>query len=650
MKYQPLIDGKVLEQEPLIFKGLDEYLSERSHLGPQRICGVLKELSPQNDQKSPESNGASKEKSPESSAGPPRRYLPWLTLVLGTETLAPAINVSLEQIADRVATIAKAYKVPEPEAHDIRQFVHSMLSRRIDDADKQSDDSFSLELSDWEICLLHAATVLNTTYFFTKMVYLHPINYYDDERIYKTDANYDCASELLEKRWVHLKQVLDKLKTTAGKAEEKCSDTKLKASLRSVKRLALAIAQTVGADSKLYDGAYISSDDLFSLTEIAWYFLAMKIYPSNSSYLSWSELMTSIGISRTNAKAEIPIKSRPSISELESAKKAIEGALGAATLARSRQTFDDVEGAHAMQDQSYRAYAKLLYTQASMHHQAFIGKKETTERIAGNRTPASDANTLIAAQRKNATGPKTGETRPDGYETPPFASAIVTTFDVELELALRRFQNSECFDKRYGSKHFMVVVPANVVVNKGTGRRSTSIWMGYIVDPEVKDSHEAILSPKPSQWFVFGRADTDSSQSNSDAKRLGIDDERIARLLAENPMPIIIKINGSPLVGLPNIFERNNDEDLGSLKEQIIQRAGYADARAMVEDEDSATELENAIVLEEHHALHLSYPELLVAEGRDLPISLIDPQNRYWRYWTLLGVSLSSNPVRYRLI
>jgi hypothetical protein len=228
---------------------------------------------------------------------------------------------------------------------------------------------------------------------------------------------------------------------------------------------------------------------------------------------------------------------------------------------------------------------------------------------------------------------------------PPVASAFVTTFDLELEMALLR-----SVDK----SPYLVALPFNVLVGSVDDRSSATshpIWLGHVVRPDV-DGLESLL--RPTEWIVlreemFG----DAIPAERGGKPYPLDYEQ--RHLRYGNLPIIVRLSGCPLVAPPPVCDHSGgtwlpfvDELAKVLPEQFLTGLGNPTGNA----DDPGLILEHAIVLDEYAAMQQTATELFTPGPNSrigLPSALAAGADRRPRFWMLLGVQVGDPGMRHRV-
>lgn len=623
MPYQPLVDGSQIRSE---FEDLNRYISEGKGTRVRRaaFCNALGRVGP------PQTGGS--------------RPFPWLTLVLGSETLAPSLRYPPEKVADRVAEQFRQLAAQNPrdelteyDTRSVRMFILSLFNSRVGteviaDEDPAADADM-LNYPSRQLRLFHAAATLNATYFFTKAVNAAPVNRWEDEpaRLQVPGGSAIDRDGYLKRRWDQASKVITSFKKAMrgdGRAEDQAEDQTESLALQA---LCDRILQRLGDDE-------IGSDNLLALTEAAWYFLTLELVtkqpgagtPGNSGYLTWTDLLIPVGLQQQGRTA----RSRPSLTSPVRAKGVLRDELLGASRERAR-LYTSTDPAQLKADarfEAYQVYADILWAEAVVHHLATIPPETSpvVDQLGGSERTSE----LTSSQDATST------------RTPP-ATAFVTTFDVELELAMRTY---------HPDTPIIVVLPMTLLHETGDSRptRSSSLWMGYLIEPgPVPDSDgllRSITEPEADKWFLL--TSEDEWQTTN---------QHVNRLLGE--AAIIVRLTGSPLVRFPFVRPDTPAETreityrLAAMINLHLKELGKADAESKVElpaqadefDGESAEALIPATVLEEHHALQLSFPGLR-QPSQGLPPDFAVAPDGYWRFWAILGVQASNEAIRYRLI
>lgn len=424
----------------------------------------------------------------------------------------------------------------------------------------------------------------------------------------------------------------------------------------------------VGTNSRLLDIArdvrdrlhknQIAQADLLALTEIAWSAVA-RPFALYSWYPEWPEFLVRLSLD-VNSRRLRQGPPRPAVRSTLDAALMVTSELADTTKQSAEQFWPeraaDVETRETPRLDTYTRFAELLCGMARA-------------RLAKQSTPASDA------PMEPIFGLADGDSRLDDADSEGPSpkgssrqslpvSAFVTSFDIELELALT-FTHPE--------QAFVMAIPVNLIDNldgdEDRDRAATTMWLGCVVPPAEQGTLERITNPGPDAWFVFGETSPGAQESDppmpTTSKLLGSAPgiELIRRALPAKvrvlgDLPIIIRLAGSPLIELPVI--QHELHTLSALGKVAAQRASL-DHLIDYENDDAIVwnvtqqpvelEFAHATLLDEHNAIRLSLPELISQHRRGLPPDLLDSQARgFWRYWMLFGVELSDPVIRYRLV
>ena len=333
------------------------------------------------------------------------------------------------------------------------------------------------------------------------------------------------------------------------------------------------------------DEPQISGKFLGLLTEVAWHYEAQHL----SIYPGWSDLLLGVMLETGEDIEEMGSRRpQPKVTNLNGLAEIVKGLMMEATEASWNKRRGDVTGDES--DQSANAAAPVVGDVAGAVANVLWSQAAAIERVGGV-----------------------------GVERLPAAVGFVTSFDIEMEMALASLG---------GSRPFYVVVPVHIAMAKATGSAELFWLVGTISGPV--NSLGAMLSP--SDWRVLS--------SGVAFNRLGLS-------------PIVIHLNGAPLIQLPNL--RDSDvllEDLRSL--------GVGIDAAEKEDGGSGIEMTHAVVVDEYLAMRHAEAEFFWSArdsvdakqriGRALPIELSQDSRNCPRYWVALGVAFGDPAVRHRLV
>jgi len=630
------------------FAGLEDFLRKRASVpGRAHICQAIAADSP--DRGALRAGGLSS--------------IPWMTLVLGAETLEmPPHGAELhgievpfaEQLAGKLGV-----KTTNGPVIDTAGFVKTLVEDRVRPPKVARGKTRRGEGPVWapyELLLVHAAACLNDVYFRAKADQQRAVSRWGEDTVNLKSGSGGASGAdpdpALETKVNDLRERLSALAAD------------LKVASNAPTPLRILVDRIRGGVDETY--APVSVADLQAITEVAWHVLvrSSKVYPG------WPDLLVSMSL---DPEAR-PIRQghpRPSFTKARGAEIAIANLLSAATNETRRLYASNRLTSTRMT--AYHQFADLLAAQAQFR----------TEVRQGYSSLSDDADTDDETDHDAPLRPEdVDRTHEQNPKAPPPAVAFVTTFDVELEMALRFYHRGQ---------PFVVAVPVNLVdILEGMKQRATSMWLGYVVraadDQKPTDLLTAVTKPEPEDWFVLSSATIDvdpgTAETNVPARVLPAD----VRSLAD--LPFIVRLSGSPLVELPDVGLPGAGGAVGELRSRAL-RVAYLAAReeaapAKLADGGEATtgrgpsfagspadaaeaagaaaaaigkldtgwlSFAHAPLLEEHHSLRLSLPEVVANSQRGLPRVLTDGVDEgYWRYWTFVGVQLSDSVIRYRLI
>jgi hypothetical protein len=240
-------------------------------------------------------------------------------------------------------------------------------------------------------------------------------------------------------------------------------------------------------------------------------------------------------------------------------------------------------------------------------------------------------------------------------DLPPIASAFVTSFDLELEMALLSQPELEAF---------VIALPFYLFRNRVDAdlRMASLCWLGCVVTPDQEaDSSaklEGLLSPK--EWFVLSGTQDGHYRSEEYAS-----------------FPIVVRLAGCPLIGRPHVASgaAPGAVDFEALKkvfpeEPVPQSSiddgpqrGLPGAGLPADPNLDASVIEaslgHAVLLDEYVALQQTAMEsyLYMPKGQrlkdvrryGLPSEISGPAPAFARFWAIMGVQIRDSAIRYRL-
>lgn len=359
------------------------------------------------------------------------------------------------------------------------------------------------------------------------------------------------------------------------------------------------------------DPARVALWHLALLTECAWYLLTQH----TSVYPGWSDLLLTLAVERSPLRREeLALSTRDGLLKLRS------------------------------------GLPRPAFAHQGLAAEAVRGVFEPRTRVSWDRSQAgkasSDRSRLYAACAKllNAQAAEAASTWPQQLR-PPVASAFVTTFDLELEMALLRAAASP----------FLVVVPFHVLVGGLTKRadvQSHPAWLAYVVRPDI-DGVDDLL--KPSEWVVL-RSDLFQGVAAIPVDR----DESTAVVARGDPslrfgnLPVVVRLSGSPLVTPPPLYDQATNRWTPHVDElkNVPGTSFRPPAEPSGNPRDPGIAIEHAVVIDEYAAMQQTAAELFTPEKNariGLPTELAGGKGDRARFWMLLGVQVSDPGMRHRV-
>lgn len=525
---------------------------------------------------------------------------PWVTLVLGSECLeigAPVL--SLDRFTAGLEKAVGKHIRESGRVGLVSVFARGLLIDRYPGAiaqdDKSSEEMQNLTFKEWEAKLLEVSALLNLTYYRAMAAQHGTISRWGATSIKLTET-YPPSTPLGADQEVDL----DHLQTRLEALKPLVAGNVLKLVDRVLNRV----------DSR---APKVTVLDLRAMTELAWQLLMKR----EASAQGWPELL--VALSMHEAARAVPHgQPRPRFRQPGAVVRGMKDVLLPMTRNSIKHLYDNKE---TEREAAYLEYARLLDVEARVRNREMELRYGSSVDDFDLGEPVSDEQLLASIE--------TGS----GAVTPP-ASAIVTTFDVELELALAR----------HSDRPFVVALPVDVMATVDGKRRAKGLWLAYVVRPPTVPDPDglaaAILEPPASRWFVLSGTELVDSPRNED-------DAAAEELPPLGSMPFIVRLTGSPLVTLPDL-KRERPLLWQSVKAKAFmpEQEGSDEGNIGIDN----PEMSHAVMLEENQALRWSLPELVQSSRRGLPTALTGANDEFWRYWTLVGVQLSDSVVRYRLM
>ena len=362
-------------------------------------------------------------------------------------------------------------------------------------------------------------------------------------------------------------------------------------------RLQIHIARTKrGLDVGL-DQCCLYWSDVQWWAEIAWLMIAAQARHNDyvPVYPGWSDLLLElccyVSIEENNYSKFPPVVGRIPFSSIVSGRELIES--------KARDIQDRLNKRENDKQTVHNTIAKLLYEQAYLRE--------------------------IHPKNHDKYGP--GE--------PPVASAFVTSFDLDLELALLR--------KIEIGKKILIAFPVYLSLKDCPVNVAYTCWLALEVKrinelsstDDLVNQQKQLIEPSLENFSVLSKAE-----------------------IKEKHCPVIVRLAGCPLIKIPEI--RWNDKGDNTLLEQL--QGLYSNIFSVGPDEFySSLKLEHAFIISEHCAAVHNIIDLLQTgsngmtdgSGRGNSPGLsadVAVSGKGWtRFWSLLGVQIRENAIRQRL-
>jgi hypothetical protein len=280
-----------------------------------------------------------------------------------------------------------------------------------------------------------------------------------------------------------------------------------------------------------------------------------------------------------------------------------------------RPAFDDIDAACQFVEKRYADVTRLSWDQ--------LMDNDETDRERFYGTVAG----ILRQQanlRRNAPQPSPLQ--------PPIASAFVTSFDLELEMALWRS----------GEDPFVVAVPMNLLqdIADPPAHLASVCWLGCLVRPDHSLSHEEQLdrlrAPAESDWFVI------SGETNYE--------------LTYGNYPVAVRMSGSPLMRAPRLWTEDGQWN------DLCRRLANHYRIQLLDEAPNLSEpelrLAHVALLDEYSAMQHAASEFYIYQPgsdssdrvrRGLPAAITGTRSSaFARFWMMMGVQVSDSSIRYR--
>jgi hypothetical protein len=517
---------------------------------------------------------------------------PWPTLMLGsgctpTDSQKKALSAVPGRLRRKVTTHLSVpdYIYGEPVGQVAERFAKDLISDRLRITSEPSK-SDGVEIDDWVFELVVAAALTTKLYFEIKARGWESLRRRDHRNVAVLREN--SKGGKLEQHYIKpCREVLASLlefgdKWTSFRKAWDSSDRNYESTLREtleslLQRVASGLGEAQGAQE-----VQLSLVDVQSLAEFAWFWLG-DTTGKDMIYLGWSDLL--LDLSNYDAPTE--------------------GRVGT-------PLFRDLMSAQKFLARRYRAVTKASWSQVDPKRELYDAAAEQLQ------AQHEERNRFLEV------------------DAPPAATAFVSSFDLELELALLR-----------QGKPFTVALPVHVLPGtSGTRNLAHTVWLALNVIPQRSNRLKPLLEGTLDAWSLL------TEECAKDG-------------------PVVIRLAGCPSINLPPLPVGSSLKGqvvellADSLKALIPPSVATEEERAKALDEIVVgLHLEHAVILSEHDALwHSSVDQIsLRSEAAAYPIPSIQKAtpfglpaafgvgNRRWtRFWLMLGVQIHDSAVRHRI-
>jgi hypothetical protein len=546
--------------------GQDTFLRDKARVNGARMCQVMFAIPPsvaKHDERQPW-NG-----------------FPWLTLVLGSGCLDLPAEASyapdkLAVAIESMVPLAVPLPAGAPDTEDlpayVARFTRELLRSRSPEDYDLSEDAPPPDLDDLAVRLVAIAALLTRFFYLVRGSREVALSRWDDEI-----AAFPYREEEDERdRDIDLLDSPTQLAMLAGRTI-RAARAELAAEVRKedaeVSRAVDALLR--GVFEKLRKGEYeddppriVELGDLRLISEVAWYFLirGSRIYPG------WTDMLLRLMLREGSAAFRGHGRARPRDTSLRQLPQAVSDLL---------------------EEVTQRSFASALYDPSTERERLYAGVAD-----------------VLWAQSEAREGLELEV----GRSLPP-ASAFVTSFDIELDMAMWRTSEG---------RPFSVVLPVHVLRQEHSPE-AAFCWLMAEVRPNQDGIDEVQLGRLRNELYDWRLITPDTPQ------------EQLTR------HPVIVHLNGCPMFATPQLVQTQNPTLLAQL--------------AAVGIHDGAV-VNHAVTVDEYLALRQSTAELFWTtdrtrdtknrNSRALPPMLTLDTEIIPRYWMALGLPMDDAAVRNR--
>ncbi len=550
---------------------------------------------------------------------------PWLTMVFGSGALelhdrqelaanafADAVGEELAKAdADKLPYFAWGNSAEDPApATSAHNFALALVRDRMGDAKGRADGrmltQFVPQVEPLAAKLVYAAYLLTRFFHSVRAGLGEPTSRweYDDvarltaesSRTGSADAN--SATELADRISGLMWDILELLEPKAGSAPS--PNTKAPQPIQ--KSVSALLEEIIGGlePSGRHAERELRSYHVRLITEVAWYFLTLgtPIYPG------WTDLLLALMLE--------------------------EGPRADRSFRSARPRYPDLRELPSLVAGIYEPATKTSWEMTMKRLQSSTGEVEAAD---WSDIDADKGRTRVnlywaAAEVLWAQAEACQEIPPGLGQLPP-AAAFVTSFDLELDMALLATARG---------RPFRVALPVHLIQRiDDKSAQAELCWLIADVEPGSNTPDPGDLSAlrHPANWRLL--------TSEFDPGEL-------------RKYPIVIHLSGCPLFTLPEPGKRGGDEAI----QQILAALSHFPARNGAAAKQDQYALVHAVTVDEYLALRQSEAELIwsswqpqqseARRSRALPQELLINGRDNPRFWISMGVPVGDAAIRHRLI
>jgi hypothetical protein len=512
-----------------------------------------------------------------------RSGYPWITPVLGTGCLEAGRDLggtSIRQAPARVEQLlAEMPPLPDGSSPALiaRAFTASLIADRLGlagvtpaNSTAKSAAEGSADVSLYTARLVLFAALLTRLYHLASAAVPDALSRAGRDQV-RLDGSRAGSAELRTEALEPAQALLAELFDSQVESEGVSADQAMTDALRTV-RFSL---DATSPKLKLVDVQLI--------TELAWYSLThgTTVYPG------WSDLLLHLSTRRSPVLMD-RLPPRPFLDDIDAARSLVADRYDEVTRRSWRQLVDSDQ---SERERFYATVAAMLREQA----------------------------------RLRATSPTSSP------QQPPIASAFVTSFDLELEMALWRA----------GTDPYVIAVPVYLLQEVGDppAHLASVCWLGCMIRPDhdldTEEQLERLREPAQDDWFVL------NGEDNYELKY--------------GNYPVVARLSGSPLMAVPALW--HEDGQWNDLCRVILKQYNQDVPEEPATAHDPELRLVHVAMLDEYSAMQHAAVEFFTYGGGDqpewrrtgLPVALSMSRSPcFARFWMMLGVQISDSSIRYR--